>query len=93
MEEAAKGIDYLNGINIQHRDIKPQNLLHMGGGIKVADFGLARILQHTLTHTDNISCTVAYGCSGTFQPRGEPVLRSIRSGDQLLPTSRRSFSV
>src|SRR5262249_33152564 len=52
MRDAAKGIDCLNTINIQHRDIKPQNLLLVGGGVKVADFGLAKLLHHTRTgHT------------------------------------------
>jgi formylglycine-generating enzyme required for sulfatase activity len=52
MREAAKGIDHLNAIPVQHRDVKPQNLLLVGGGVKVADFGLAKLMQHTLSgHT------------------------------------------
>src|SRR5262245_28503332 len=31
IREAAKGIDYLNSLGIQHRDIKPQNLFLVGG--------------------------------------------------------------
>ncbi|MCI0463566.1 MAG: serine/threonine protein kinase [Gemmataceae bacterium] len=49
LREAAKGIDHLNESGIQHRDIKPHNLLLVGGGVKVADFGLARLLEHNLT--------------------------------------------
>ncbi len=49
LREAAKGIDHLNERGIQHRDIKPHNLLLVGGGVKVADFGLARLLEHSLT--------------------------------------------
>jgi serine/threonine protein kinase len=48
LREAAKGVDYLNERGIQHRDIKPHNLLLVGGGVKVADFGLARLLEHSL---------------------------------------------
>src|SRR5205823_3340037 len=48
MREVAKGIDHLNALDIQHRDIKPQNLLLIGGGVKVADFGLAKLLEHTV---------------------------------------------
>src|SRR5439155_4226337 len=48
MRDAARGIDHLNSIGVQHRDIKPQNLLLVGGGVKVADFGLAKLLEHTV---------------------------------------------
>ncbi len=45
--EAASALDHLNGQGIQHRDVKPQNILLVGGGVKVADFGLAKLLEHT----------------------------------------------
>jgi formylglycine-generating enzyme required for sulfatase activity/serine/threonine protein kinase len=62
MIQAAKAIDYLNErrhrspdgslIGIQHRDIKPSNMFLIGDVIRVADFGLAKILQGTVSrHT------------------------------------------
>ena len=45
MRDAAKGIDYLNGAGLQHRDIKPENLFLVGSSVKVADFGLAKVLE------------------------------------------------
>lgn len=74
--DAAKGIDFLNGphhsldvkevLGIQHRDIKPKNLLMVGGGVKVADYGLARVLNHAQTgHTG--SMTVAYAAPEFFK--------------------------
>ena len=68
--DAAKGIDYLNEPRhpsggrepqgIQHRDIKPQNLLLVGGSVKVADFGLVRILEHSQTgHTGSLTPSYA----------------------------------
>src|SRR5205823_6312901 len=59
LREAAKGIDHLNGLDIQHRDIKPQNLLLVGGSVKVADFGLAKLLEHSVA-TNSGSMTPAY---------------------------------
>jgi serine/threonine protein kinase len=45
MRDAAKGIDYLISVGLQHRDIKPENLFLVGGSVKVADFGLAKVLR------------------------------------------------
>lgn len=46
--EAAEAIDFLHRNPLQkvvHRDIKPENILVLAGHAKVADFGLARVLQ------------------------------------------------
>jgi len=53
MEEASKAIDFLNAarhdlgqglVAIQHCDIKPQNMMIVGGSAAICDFGLARVL-------------------------------------------------
>jgi len=42
----ASGLDYAHKQGVLHRDIKPSNiLLTKGGGVFIADFGLARITQ------------------------------------------------
>jgi formylglycine-generating enzyme required for sulfatase activity len=71
--EAAKAIDYLNehrpelgGLAVQHRDIKPQNILLIGNGVKVGDFGLARVMEHTVTGHSG-SLTVAYAAPEFFR--------------------------
>jgi hypothetical protein len=48
-EQAAVALDYLHSQNVSHRDVKPQNLLLLKGYAKVADFGLARGHEHTMT--------------------------------------------
>jgi WD40 repeat protein/serine/threonine protein kinase len=54
MEEAAKGIDFLNSARhdlggglhaVQHCDIKPANMLLVGGSVLICDFGLAQLLS------------------------------------------------
>ena len=53
MEDAAEAIDFLNSpvhdkgagpMAIQHCDIKPHNLMIVGGALQVCDFGLARMM-------------------------------------------------
>jgi len=57
MAEAAEGIDFLNDPGtsgrhrIQHRDIKPQNLLLSGNSVKIADYGLAQALTFNVAES------------------------------------------
>lgn len=53
-------LQYAHNKGVVHRDIKPENvLIGMHGGVKIADFGLAKLLNHeavdfTLTATQQI---------------------------------------
>src|SRR5262245_47241347 len=76
LRDAADGPDYLNSprnpsdgpapVGIQHRVVKPPVLLLVGGRVKVADFGLSRVLAHSMTsHTGSMS--PAYAAPEFFQ--------------------------
>jgi serine/threonine protein kinase len=73
LKDAARALDFLNihrhelgseriG-HIYHCDVKPKNILLMGGSVKVADFGLAKLATHTTTaHTGGTYCYMAPEC-------------------------------
>jgi serine/threonine protein kinase len=41
LRDAVKGLQYLNDADVQHCDIKPENLLVVGGSVQVCDYGSA----------------------------------------------------
>lgn len=45
LRDAADALDFLTENSLQHLDVKPENLLLVGGRVKVADFGLVREIQ------------------------------------------------
>jgi serine/threonine-protein kinase len=47
-EHLLEALSYAHGQGIIHRDIKPSNIMLTGGSIKVADFGIARIVEESL---------------------------------------------
>lgn len=55
------GVAAIHDAGIIHRDIKPENILLDGAVPKIADFGLARVLQQPgLTHTFHVLGTIFY---------------------------------
>jgi hypothetical protein len=52
LRDAAEGLDYLNARSVQHRDVKPSNLLLVGESVKVGDLGLLKELTAAMaSHT------------------------------------------
>jgi serine/threonine protein kinase len=70
----AYGLEAAHGESLVHRDIKPANVIFTrAGGIKIADFGLAKAVDKftLVTHTGKVVGTPAY--MSPEQTRGEPV--------------------
>lgn len=80
MDEAAKGLDYLNSTQqtigdshgaVQHCDVKPDNIMLTGGSAVVSDFGVAQLLAEAdkgATAT-SLGGTPAYMAPECFQSK------------------------
>jgi serine/threonine-protein kinase len=69
--QACRGLDYAHRNGVVHRDVKPGNLLVSdNGGVKLADFGIARATdQSSITQVGSVLGTAAY--LAPEQARGE----------------------
>jgi serine/threonine protein kinase len=67
MEETAEALDLMNGqFNLQHLDIKPQNLFLLFNHIKVGDFGLVKDLEGMWAKATS-GVTAIYAAPETFE--------------------------
>jgi serine/threonine protein kinase len=74
MRDTADALDYMNEQHsLQHLDVKPENLLLVGGRIKVADFGLVKDI-HDATASMMGGLTPIYAPPEVFE--GRPSRRS-----------------
>ncbi|KAK7364141.1 hypothetical protein VNO80_12570 [Phaseolus coccineus] len=63
------GLAYLHARNIIHRDIKPANILvNTKGEVKIADFGVSKVVSHTFEMCNSYVGTNAYMSPERFNP-------------------------
>ncbi|WP_437330490.1 protein kinase domain-containing protein [Sorangium sp. So ce381] len=65
--ELGEALTIAHRAGIVHRDIKPENIILSMNGGKIADFGIARIPDSTLTHQGGLMGTPAYSAPETFR--------------------------
>src|SRR5258708_28069859 len=66
MEEAAEALDFMySAYQLQHLDIKPQNLFLVHNHVKVADFGLVKDLEGGMASVTG-GVTPVYAAPETF---------------------------
>ncbi len=59
--EVLEALAYLHGRGVLHRDLSPRNILVTAGGVvKVADLGIARVMEQGLVHTGTLRGTPMY---------------------------------
>ncbi len=91
-----EGLQHAHEQGVVHRDIKPANVILLdSGGVKIADFGVARLDQNTLTQAGNMVGTPYYmapeGWDGArIGPQGDVystgiILLELLTGSKLRP--------
>jgi serine/threonine protein kinase len=97
-----QGLKYLHSSHIVHRDLKPDNILLFGSQLipKIADFGLAKIVEKTMATMRTVAGTPIYQAPETFETddRGYTsqsdiysvslILYELLSGRNPLPCNR-----
>lgn len=94
--EAAEALDYAHRQGVVHRDIKPGNILvTREGGVKITDFGIARLEGSDLTQTGQIVGTPSFMSPEQFlgsKVDGRSDLFSLGSVLYWMCTGQKPFS-
>jgi serine/threonine-protein kinase len=93
--ELGSALTFAHEAGVIHRDVKPENVLFSRTGFKIADFGIARIPESTITKTNTVLGTPAYTApealgAGDFGPASDQFALAATLYEAA--TARRAFA-
>ena len=93
--ELGSALSFAHEAGIVHRDVKPENVLFSRTGFKIADFGIARIPDSTITRANTVLGTPAYTApealaDGVFGPASDQFALAATLYEAA--TGRRAFA-
>lgn len=93
--ELGSALTFAHEAGVIHRDVKPENILFSRTGFKIADFGIARIPDSTITRANTVLGTPAYTApealsKGEFGPASDQF--SLAATLYEAATGARAFS-
>jgi len=78
IHQIARGVKYMHSNGIVHRDLKPENILCTDNSleeVKVADFGISKVLKRRQTHMRKMCGTLSYLAPEVL--KGQPYDRRV----------------